>query len=633
MSPQNSQDEIQTLKERVEYLENINRLTMDALDLAGSLGDFQKNIRNLEDRSSILEETRARVLKLLPLRATAFFLIDESSSEFYLAKCTPDHFSDQVQKEVDQTIENGTFAWALREKRPVILSTKDYKGRLILHLMTTASRSRGMFVGILSGDIKDIPHVSLSLLSIVMLNSANALESLELYGMIRKINDNLEKIVAQRTEELTYRLQFENLVSHLSTTFINLSVDDIGSGIQNALEAIGRFVGADHGFVSIRTDDDTGSKEHFEWCQDRTESIIDPSSGSTMASYPFYRQCLETSQSIHISPTNTPPTLKKAGRNWQGRDLQSLILVPMMKEGAAIGALGFDSTEPRKAWTEETTYEIKIVADMLMHVLERKWSESERKELEIQLQHTHRMKGIGTLAAGVAHELNQPLMVIRTFVQMMLRNIEEDSEYYEEIMMMEKNTGRMKSIIDHLRDFSRQTPSELKPVDVNALVEDAFLLVNEQLRRSHIRVEKELGTGLPEVMGSFNQLEQVLVNLVTNAMDAIEDNRGNPASQGGDPENRSDGMLKIITRLADDAEHVEILVSDNGKGIPEAKVSRVFEPFFTTKDVGKGTGLGLSISYGIIKDHHGNIEVMQTGPAGSTFSMKLPATHSPPLPS
>ena len=609
MKANDPKNEIPALKERIHYLENINHLTLDALDTAASLGDFQKNISNLDDRSNILDEARDRVLKLLPLQTTAFFLIDESSSEFYLAACTPEKLSDSVQKEVDKAIENGTFAWALRENRAVIVSTDDYENRLILHLITTASRSRGMFAGILSGDEKDIPQVSLSLLSIVMQNIANTIESLELYDMIRQINVNLEKTVAQRTEELTYRLEFENLVASLSTTFINLSTNEIDDGIQNALETIGLFIEADHGFVLIRPDNTDQPKECFEWCKDDDNLVIAHRGDAALEAEPLLMNCLEKTESIYIpSMAEMPAEDKNGSRLFNERNIQALIRVPIVTGGAAIGVLGFEAVSHKESWSEEIASEIKIIGDVLINALERKWSEKERKKLEVQLQHTHKMKGIGTLAAGVAHELNQPLMVIRTFVQMLLRKVGENSEYLEEIQMMEKNTARMKNIIDHLRDFSRQTPSEVMPVDVNLMVEDAFLLVSEQLRQSNIEVEKDLAAELPEVMGSVNQLEQVFVNLLTNAMDAVKENNGNASPENGsgqgDAKTRADGKVKIITRMADDAGlAVEILVGDNGQGIPEEALSHVFDPFFTTKDVGKGTGLGLSISYGIMKEH------------------------------
>ena len=188
----------------------------------------------------------------------------------------------------------------------------------------------------------------------------------------------------------------------------------------------------------------------------------------------------------------------------------------------------------------------------------------------------------------------------------------------------------MKKIIDHLKDFSRQTPSEEQPVDVNEMIDDAFLMMNEQLKREDIVVECRLSDELPKVRGSVHQLEQVFVNLITNAMDAINDKwgKGDPIVEIS-PEQKSSkkkGKVEIETRLSHDAgDFVEIRVSDNGCGIPEDIAARVFDPFYTTKDVGKGTGLGLSISYGIIKDHKGTIEVAQTGPEGTAFLTRLPA--------
>jgi hypothetical protein len=234
------------LEERLQYLEEVNRLTLDALEMAASLADFQTSLRNLDDTSAILKETTARVRQLIPFQTAAFFLVNETSSEFFLADCTPEKHSDLVQEEVDFLIDNGMFAWALRERRPVIFSSRDYQKRLVLHVMTTSSRTRGMFVGVLARGEKDIPQVSLSLLSIVMQNSANALESFQLYTIIKDINVNLEKMVQARTEELTYRVNFENLIASTSTTFINLAPDEIDRGINDALKAIGDFISADH---------------------------------------------------------------------------------------------------------------------------------------------------------------------------------------------------------------------------------------------------------------------------------------------------------------------------------------------------------------------------------------------------
>jgi len=243
----------------------------------------------------------------------------------------------------------------------------------------------------------------------------------------------------------------------------------------------------------------------------------------------------------------------------------------------------------------------------------------ELSDKHIQLIQTAKLASLGELSAGVAHELNQPLMVIRSTSQIMLRNFAKLSsdQIQEQLVSIGRNTKRMMNIINHLRTFSRQTPSEMTAVDVNRVLEDAFLMTGEQLRLRNIRVEKNLEKNLSACYGNPNQLEQVFLNMITNARDSVMAKSSTDINHIG--------MLEIITRISASCESsVEILFKDNGCGIPEDVRNKIFDPFFTTKEVGKGTGLGLSISYGIIKDHQGSIDVMETSSEGTTFRIMLP---------
>ena len=243
----------------------------------------------------------------------------------------------------------------------------------------------------------------------------------------------------------------------------------------------------------------------------------------------------------------------------------------------------------------------------------------ELQDTQAQLIQSAKLASIGELASGVAHELNQPLMVIRGTAQLVRRNLGENNlntkEMIEQMEVVNRNTKRMMNIINHLRIFSRQSQSNFSSVDINKTIEESFLILSEQLRLHSIEVKKDLDANLPKVKGEANQLEQVIINIIANARDAIENCRIKKAEYIG--------MLEIITKK--NQNFVEILVRDNGSGIPSEKLEKIFDPFFTTKEVGKGTGLGLSISYGIIKDHHGEIEVVETGPEGTTFKIKLPS--------
>jgi C4-dicarboxylate-specific signal transduction histidine kinase len=254
----------------------------------------------------------------------------------------------------------------------------------------------------------------------------------------------------------------------------------------------------------------------------------------------------------------------------------------------------------------------------------------ELKSTQSQLVQSAKLASIGELAAGIVHELNQPLMVIRGYAQNLLANTGPIRKHSTSLKRIEKNTARMTNIINHLRAFSRQSLSDFEPTQVNKIVEDVFLMIGQQLRLRNIETVKRLSSRLPLVKGDANKLEQVLLNLITNARDAIEAKIATGQSTNKTEANAylqpTAGKLEIVTRCtAGRGDWVEILIKDTGCGIPSDMVDKIFDPFFTTKEVGKGTGLGLSISYGIIKEHHADIEVMETGPRGTTFGIRIPA--------
>jgi len=250
----------------------------------------------------------------------------------------------------------------------------------------------------------------------------------------------------------------------------------------------------------------------------------------------------------------------------------------------------------------------------------------ELKQTQAKLVQSGKLASIGQLASGVAHELNQPLMVIRGTVQLLNRNIQQNKrspkEDSKQLKLIEKNTSRMMKIINHLRTFSRQSKNEFAPVSINAILEDSLLMVGEQLRLHNIKVKKMFAENLPKIHGNANQLEQVFLNLITNAKDAIEESSNH--------ENNSKfGTIEITTRKSKrKLDCVALIMRDTGCGIAAVHIPIIFDPFFTTKDVGKGTGLGLSISYGIIQEHNGEIEILETDQKGTTFRIILPTTTS-----
>ena len=253
--------------------------------------------------------------------------------------------------------------------------------------------------------------------------------------------------------------------------------------------------------------------------------------------------------------------------------------------------------------------EIGELADSFNHMTsELNTREEALKQAQSALVQSEKMAAFGQLGAGIAHEVKNPLAGILGFAQLSMRKVEKGSPLYNNLATIEKETKRCKSIIDNLMKFARQEKTVHKPIEINSVVEDAVAIVDHQLGINQIRLEKNLAPDLPKIKGDANQIQQVLMNLMINAQQAMD---GKP------------GQVRITTRLVD-AGHIEIRTSDTGPGIPEEIRARVFEPFFTTKAAGKGTGLGLSVTYGIIKDHQGEIRIESEPGKGTTFMISLP---------
>ncbi len=198
---------------RIDYLEENRRFIQNVLEMALSLGDFQENINKGYGPEHVLQEADKRISRMIPFEANAHYLVDQEKSDFNLSVCNENRLKTFIQKEVEHMIEQGYFAWAIREKRGVLISSKDHSRKFILHIIATYSRIRGMFLGLLPEKNSGIPDTSLTLLSIVLLNTANALESLEFYSLLRNQNENLEKMVEERTQTLAkYERQLQQVL-------------------------------------------------------------------------------------------------------------------------------------------------------------------------------------------------------------------------------------------------------------------------------------------------------------------------------------------------------------------------------------------------------------------------------------
>jgi two-component system NtrC family sensor kinase len=241
--------------------------------------------------------------------------------------------------------------------------------------------------------------------------------------------------------------------------------------------------------------------------------------------------------------------------------------------------------------------------------------ERKLQETHVQLVSSEKLASLGKLAAGIAHEINNPLGGILIYSSLMIENLLEDDPKRQDLFRIVQEAARCREIVKSLLEFARQGEPKMDPVDINsAITDDLFFLENQALFHN-IQIVKNLDPLLPLARGNGGQLKQVFMNIIVNAAEAMHGN----------------GILTICTSYDKELNSIGIEFTDTGEGIPEENLTRIFDPFFTTKDIGKGTGLGLSTSYGIIEGHGNKIDVKSKVGAGTTFTIQLaphPETHT-----
>ncbi len=237
---------------------------------------------------------------------------------------------------------------------------------------------------------------------------------------------------------------------------------------------------------------------------------------------------------------------------------------------------------------------------------------SERIHLEEQLQQREKLSSIGLLAAGVAHEVNTPLTGVSSYTQMLMSMLPENDPKHALLQKVSRQADRATDIVNNLLNFSRTgSATEFTGVNINRVLDDTLQLLEPQLRRSQIEIERKYGADLPLVHGNSVKLQQVFTNLILNARDSIVNGTG---------------KITLSTLAEGDASSLVVEVADNGAGIAPENVAKIYDPFFTTKGVGGGTGLGLAVTYGIVQEHAGHISVSSAPGQGTTFRISLPTT-------
>jgi signal transduction histidine kinase len=228
------------------------------------------------------------------------------------------------------------------------------------------------------------------------------------------------------------------------------------------------------------------------------------------------------------------------------------------------------------------------------------------RKAQSMLFQSEKMAAVGRLAGGIAHEINNPMGVILGFAQSIVARIKDNDPLYNPLKSIEREAVRCRKLVVDLLTFSRMGRVQAESIDINQTIDETLSLIESQSKLMNIKINKAYGTGLTHVRANKNQIQQVVVNICNNAIDAM------PAG----------GIITITTKQ--EGRHIMMEIADTGKGMNEEVRKHMFEPFYTTKEVGKGTGLGLSLCFEIIQQHDGIIEFESEEGKGATFRVKIP---------
>lgn len=450
-------------------------------------------------------------------------------------------------------------------------------------------------------------------------------------ALLRLVSDIFSGAIERRRaeEEVHKRIGFERIINTISAQFINVDPSEIGSEINDALKLLGEFVNADRCYMSMFSPQEDVIIGGYEWCAPGVQSQHDILSGTNVrmtlawAERQFYlHNCLNLS-----SLSELPPEANAERELFELQSIKSLLNVPITVGRKLIGLLGFETVHEERVWTEDTLAMASLMGQALGNAIERKRAEEERRSLQEQVWHAQKLESLGVLAGGIAHDFNNLLMAILGNASLARLHVPAESAAIECIEHIEKASQHAAELTNQMLAYAGKGALSIGLVSLSKLASEMMSLLETSVTKK-ARVVIELDAGVPMIQGDSGQLRQVIMNLVTNASDAVGDT-GGPIRIATGFAAVDEGMLSEML-MADGfqgGECVFLEVSDGGCGMDEETRRRVFDPFFSTKFTGRG--LGLAAVLGIVRGHHGAIHLESTPGVGTVFRVYFPPAGEP----
>ena len=422
-----------------------------------------------------------------------------------------------------------------------------------------------------------------------------------------------ERAGRRRAERsLRERLRFETLLADQAAAFSRVSAGDVDREVERALRQIADFLGVDWGSLAEYSSDRRTARITHSWV---AEGVQRQPSTLGFEELPWTVSRLQRGEVVRFSRLDGLPDGPAAvdQRTLRAMGIKSQVAVPLIVEGIVVGALAFSTLRVERAWKDEFVQRLRLLGEVFANTLSRRRSEVEGHRLRQELAHVGRVSTISALTASLAHELNQPLTAIlanaeaaEQLLDAPAPKLQDVREILQDIV---RDDRRATQVIQRLRGLLRKGKVEPAALDINEIVVEVARLVNADAVARNVSIRLEQARDLPPIWGDRVQLQQVVLNLLLNGLDAM------PEGGGGD---RS--LVLQTTRTGSDT--VEVAVRDSGTGIDEANLDQVFQAFYTTKAA--GMGMGLTIARAIVEAHGGRLTARNNPTIGATFAFTLP---------
>jgi signal transduction histidine kinase len=402
---------------------------------------------------------------------------------------------------------------------------------------------------------------------------------------------------------LAERLRFEKLLSSLSAAFSHLSAADFDRGVQRGLRQVVDFLEVDRGsLIEFSREGGTARSWAIEEWMD-------------MGEFPWMTARLQRGDVVNFSQLEELPDEAAVDRqSYLTHRVKPQVAVPLLVRGTVVGGLVFSTVAAERARSDELIQQLHLLGEVFANALSRKQGELEAQRLRQDLTHIGRVSALGEFAASLAHELNQPLTAILSNTQAALRLLAADAVDLEEVREIlkdiETDDKRAADLINRLRALIKKGDPEFVLLDLNEIVGEVAWLARSDAILRNVSLSLEFAADLPKVRGDRVQLQQVVLNLVLNGLDAM------PESCPGD-------RTLVIRTTRDSATAVTVAVQDSGIGIDDKEMDRMFDPLYTTK--AGGLGMGLAIARTIVDAHGGQLGAANNVHGGATFQFTLPA--------